>query len=57
MVDDAKDTGRDKRILGIKFVRCAICDRAIRESEAIEQNGSIRCLEDVDVLDHEGEVQ
>lgn len=55
MSDDGKDTGKDRRILGIKFVRCSICDKAIRESEAIEQKGTMRCAEDVDVLDHEGE--
>lgn len=57
MADDGKDTGKDKRILGIRFVRCAICDKAIRETEAIEQRGLKLCPEDVDVLDHEGEDQ
>lgn len=57
MADDGKDTGKDKRILGIKFVHCAICDRPIRKSEATLQKGRLVCPEDVDVLDHEGEEQ
>lgn len=56
-MDDGKDTGKDKRILGIKFVHCAICDKPIRETEAIEQRGLLVCSDDVDTLDHEGEAQ
>ena len=46
---------RDKRILGIKFIYCAVCDREIRESDATKQRGLLVCKECVDVMDHEGE--
>lgn len=57
MAEDNKDTTlRDRRILGIRFVLCGICGRPIRESEAVEQRGVQVCPEDVDIMDHEGEV-
>ena len=55
MSDEKDTTPRDRRIIFERFIRCAVCDRPIRESEATEQRGKLVCPEDVDVQDHEGE--
>ncbi len=55
MAEDKDTTPKDRRILGEKFILCAICGRPIRESEGTEQRGKLVCPEDVDVQDHEGE--